>query len=253
VSPKRIQLFTVGLPRTGSTSLSTLFANFRSGNEFMERETVSNVVARHQGAMSQQAFEDYLRRRDREGDLEMDSASFHHLYFDFLIDEFPDARFIMTVRAPYEWANSYIKMIMGWHRRFTAEGAALPQWMEDYGVMLFGDFSWSWVSSRAAVAERVEPLARAFLKHWADANRRTLALLPKQRSIVIRTETLSAQCDRLASFAGVAAAALTDQHHTNIHPDRSDLLQALGRDWVDARVREYGADVLALTSEMVPA
>jgi hypothetical protein len=255
-SSRRFHVLTVGLPRTGSTSLYTLFTNFRAGNEFMERETIAQVVRRHQGALTQPALEQYLRRRHVEGDLEMDAASFHHLYLEFLVREHPDARFIMTIRSPYDWANSYIKMIMGWHQRFTAAAEPLPDWMEDYGVMLFGDFSWAWVASPATVAERAEPLADAFIRHWAEANRRTLSLLPPGRSLIVRTEELSQSCARLADFAGVPAAALTDEHHSNIHPDRSDLLTGLGRGWVDARARDYGADVLAATGislESVPA
>ena len=255
-SPKRVHVFTVGLPRTGSTSLYTLFANFRAGNEFLERETIVHLVQRHRGEITPAAFERYLRRRHVEGDLEMDSASFHHFYLDVLVRDYPDARFIMTVRSPYEWANSYIKMIMGWHQRFTANGEPLPDWMEKYGVMLFGDFSWTWVASPAAIAERAEPLADAFIRHWADANRRTLGLLPKDRSLVVRTDALSQSCELIARFAGVPADALTDEHHSNAHPDRSDLLRPLGREWVAARAQAYGADVLAavgIALEGVPA
>ncbi len=246
-SPRRFHVLTAGLPRTGSTSLYTLFTNFRAGNEFMERETIAQAVRRHTGTITPAAFEQYLRRRHVEGDLEMDSASFHHLYLDFLVREHPDARFIMTIRAPYDWANSYLKMIAGWRRRFVDAGAPLPQWMEDYGVMLFGDFSWDWVASPATIAERAEPLADAFIRHWADANRRTLSLLPAGRSLIVRTDELSQSCARIADFAGVPAAALTGEHHSNMHPDRSDLLAGLGRGWVEARAREYGADVIAAT------
>jgi hypothetical protein len=255
-APKRFHVLTAGLPRTGSTSLYTLFTNFRAGNEFMERETIEKIVERHNGVLTPATFEQYLRRRHAEADLEMDSASFHHLYLDFLVEEYPDARFIMTIRSPYDWANSYIKMVMGWHRRFTAAGDPLPAWMEDYGAMLFGRFSWAWVASPATIAERVEPLADAFVRHWAEANRRTLALLPAGRALVVRTEALSQSRDRIARFAGVAPAQLTDQHHSNAHPDRSDLLCALGRDWVHARARVYGADVLeaaGIELESVPA
>src|SRR3546814_7844785 len=70
------------LPRTGTTSLYTLFAAYRAGNEFMERQTVQHCVHRERGEISEDAFRDYLHRRDREGGLEMDSASFSHFYLD---------------------------------------------------------------------------------------------------------------------------------------------------------------------------
>jgi len=33
--PKRFRIFTLGLPKTGTTSLATIFENYRSGHEFM--------------------------------------------------------------------------------------------------------------------------------------------------------------------------------------------------------------------------
>jgi hypothetical protein len=242
---RRLRLFTVGLPRTGTTSIFTLFEGYRSGNEFMERETITRLVARHTGRISRDEFAAYLDRRDREGGLEVDAASFHHLYFDELLPRYPDARFLCTIRSPYEWANSYVKMVHGWHQKLTAAGEPLPGWMEQYGQMLFGDFSWTWVASHAAIAERVESLADAFLRHWADANRRTLALLPPERSLVIRTEELSARRADIERFAGLAPRTLRGSDHSNVHPDRTDLLAPLGREWVEARARAYGADVLA--------
>ena len=62
---------------------------------------------------------------------------------------------------------------------------------------------------------------------------------------MINTDALSHSRDRIARFVGVAAESLTDQHHSNAHPDRRDLLSGLGRPSVEARAREYGGDVLA--------
>src|SRR5690606_4852586 len=68
---RRFRAYTVGLPRTGTTSLYTLFAAYRAGNEFMERQTIQHCVRRRRGDITEAAFRDYLRQRDREGGLEM--------------------------------------------------------------------------------------------------------------------------------------------------------------------------------------
>jgi hypothetical protein len=244
---RRFHVYTVGLPRTGTTSLYTLFQGFRTGNEFMERETIGHCVARHQGTISPEDFAAYLDRRDEEGGLEMDAASFHHLYFDELLARRPAARFIFTIRSPYEWTNSYLRMLHGWHARFTAAGEAPPEWMENYGRMLLGDFSWDWVASKAAIQEQIETLADTFVAHWAQANRRTLARLPMDRSLVIRTEELSSRRADIERFAGLQAGTLTGSDRSNVHPDQSDLLTVLGRPWIDARAALHGADMLEMS------
>ena len=247
VPARRFHVYTVGLPRTGTTSLYTLFQGFRTGNEFMERETIGHCVARQQGTISSEDFLTYLDRRDEEGGLEMDAASFHHLYLDELLARRPAASFIFTIRAPYEWTNSYLRMLHGWHARFTAAGEAPPEWMEDYGRMLLGNFSWDWVASKAAIQDHIETLADAFVGHWAQANRRTLARLPMDRSLVIRTEELSSRRADIERFAGLRAGTLTGSDHSNIHPDQSDLLEGLGRAWIYSRAALHGADVLEVS------
>ncbi|HEY7791025.1 MAG TPA: sulfotransferase [Vicinamibacterales bacterium] len=253
---RRFHVCTVGLPRTGTTSLYTLFEQFRTGNEFMERETIGHCVDRTRGDLTTSQLEMFLRRRDVEGGLEMDSASFHHLVLDLLIAHRPETKFIFTVRAPYEWANSYLKMLLGWHQRFTAAGAEVPEWMAGYGTMLFGEFSWAWVASTSSIQRSAHHLADIFVRHWAEANRRVLNLLPRDRALIVRTEELSAQRAAIAAFMGLPVDRLTGPIHSNAGADRRDLLADVGRAWVEERARHYGADVLRAAGLMpgtVPA
>ncbi|MBC6478144.1 MAG: hypothetical protein GDA56_10480 [Hormoscilla sp. GM7CHS1pb] len=70
----------------------------------MERETVEQIVAWHQGQLDHRALGEYVlycdcaarTLRDRQGCLEMDSASFNHFYLDIL---FSQAKFVFTIRG----------------------------------------------------------------------------------------------------------------------------------------------------------
>ena len=233
LTPKRrFQAYTVGLPRTGTTTLYTLFKNFRAANEFMEQETISRIVNRYDGTLSPTAFCEYLVRRDREGGLEMDSASFNHFYLDFLTDLYPHARFIFLIREPISWMNSYLKMLMRWRRRFEEENKDMPQWMTAYGRMLFGDFSWSMIQSEGSVKHSIvkhsmEPLADSLLKHWASANQRILDLLPPECSLIVKTHELSSKRQAIADFLQIPLSRLTPEYHANACPDGHDLFAGI--------------------------
>jgi hypothetical protein len=241
---RQFQAYNVGLPRTGTSSIYSLFGRYRAGNEFMERETVTRLVEWHAGKLSDAAFREYVLRRDREGGLEMDAASFNHFYLDILVEAFPRAKFLCTMREPYSWMNSYCKLLLRWRQHFAARGDEPPQWMTDYGRLLFGTFTWEAFASPAILQSRLPELMDGFLRHWGEANRRILAILPRERSLVIRTHELSAQLDAVARFIGVPRESLTADHHTNMSPDDSDLLQGLDTSLFAERCVLYASDVL---------
>jgi hypothetical protein len=242
--PRRFQAYNVGLPKTGTSSIWTLFGHYRSGNEFMEAETVMQIVNRHDGTLSDTALRAYLLRRDREGGLEMDSASFNHLYLDLLVEMFPQAKFICTIREPYTWMNSYCKMLLRYRQLFAIQGVEPPQWMTDYGRILFGTFTWDAFMSLDAFQSQLATLVDGFVRHWGEANRRIFALLPRERSLVLRTHELSAQLDALAQFVGVRRETLTAIHHRNVNPDHSNVLRRLDSTFFQERCALYASDVL---------
>jgi hypothetical protein len=241
---RRFQIHSVGLPRTGTSSISSIFGRFRSGNEYMEAETIRRIVARHDGTRSEADLRDFVSRRDWEGGLEVDAASFNHFYLDVLVEMFPRCQFLFTIREPYPWTNSYMKMLRRWHRRRAAEGRRLPDWMHDYGRLIIGQTCWSTLFSDEIPPVVLKDVVDRFVQHWGEANRRILSLLPRDRSLVIPTRSLSSRLDEIAAFAGVAPSALTERHHVNASPDDRDLLAGLDRAWFDERCAAHAADVL---------
>jgi hypothetical protein len=210
----------------------------------MEHETVTRLVDRHTGKLSAAAFREYVLRRDWEGGLEMDASSFNHFYLDILVQAFPRAKFLCTIREPYAWMNSYCKMLLRWRQHFVASGEEPPQWMTNYGRLLFGTFTWDAFAAPDILQSKLPELVDGFLRHWGEAHRRILALLPHERSLVIRTHELSTQLDVIAQFIGIPRESLTADHHTNTSPDDSDLLQGLDATLFAERCAQYAGDVL---------
>lgn len=231
-APRRFHLICVGLPRSGTTSLNTLFARHRAGNEYAEAESIRRLTARAEGELDTAGIDAFLLRRDREAALEMDATSFLHLALDRLVALHPEARFVLPVRAPLPWVESYLRMLLRWHDAFAGRGRPPALWMTRYGALLFERFDWAEIATPAGRARHLPDLVPRMLRHWADATERTLRLAPPARTLVVPTEDLSRALPRLAAFAGVPLDSLTGEHHANASPPDPSPLAGLDRGWL---------------------
>ncbi len=229
LASRRFHAYNVGLPRSGCSSIMGLFSNYRSYAEYKERESVELITAWKDGWISEETLRRYIHYRHKIGNLEMDTASFNHFYLHILIEEFPQAKFIFTVRDCYTWVNSFLKMISRWKKHFLDIGQNMPDWMLNYGRILFGTYDWNWFNSYENLQKNLDPLVEMFIKSWAHYNIKTLNLLPKERSILIRTSEISYSQVKLADFIGIPADSITEYHHINSAPDKIDLLESFGR------------------------
>jgi hypothetical protein len=222
--PRRFHAYNVGLPRSGCSSMMALFSNYNSVAEYKEWESVELITAWKDGWISESTLREYIRYRHEIGQLEMDTASFNHFYLHILVNEFPEAKFIFTIRDCYSWVNSFLRMISRWKKRFLDIGQNMPDWMLHYGRILFGEYDWNWFNSYEDLLKNLDPLVEMFVKSWADLNLRILTLLPPERSMILKTSEISTRQAALADFIGIPVHTLTEHHHINMAPDKVNLL-----------------------------
>ena len=229
---RRFHLVCVGLPRSGVVSLFTLFRNFRAANEYAEAETIRALVKHHTGGLSHDELRAYLARRDRESALEMDAASFLHLTGRMLASFSDNTRFVLPVRAPDVWFESYMRELLRILDRLRARGRVPPAWQRDYGEMLVGRFHWEEIATPEARRTCMPALTRRFLAHWAQATAKMLDTLPPERTLVLRTEDLGPMRERLATFVGQPADSLTGASHSNASLPGPSPLDGLPEGWL---------------------
>ena len=107
--PGRFKAYTVGLPKTGTVSVTGIFSNYRSPHEFDQWDAHQMVIKYKKSEILKDELCEFIKKRDLMGGIpEMESAHFNRHYIDILIGEFPDAKFVCLVRDCYSWVNSYI-------------------------------------------------------------------------------------------------------------------------------------------------
>jgi hypothetical protein len=72
--------------------------NVRARHEPQFAKVIDQVIDWRERRISDAQMADWVRRRDRKMALEVDSAGLNHELLDILLREFPDARFVLTIR-----------------------------------------------------------------------------------------------------------------------------------------------------------
>jgi hypothetical protein len=242
--PRRFQAYNVGIVKTGSTSMAGIFERYRSAHEFMSRESAEAIGRHASGEISREALTDFVRRRDALGTLELDSASFSHSYADILVDEFPSAVFIVTIRDCYSWLDSLLNML-------PSIAPYMPDWVVEYGQKVnAGRLPPAVLASRETLLQHLPELVESGLRLWSGANERLLRVLPLDRTLIVRTNEISCNLDRIADFVGVPATTLSPER-SHLFPAREKLglLHEVEFQFLEERFTYYCRDLMR---EMFP-
>src|SRR5206468_4805128 len=106
--PRRLDVCCCGLSKSGTHSMAGLFENYRSRHHPDEGIRLPLATAYLKGEVEEAAAERILRRRDRLLWLEMESSTLGGILIDPFSRGCPSKKFILTIRDPYSWCDSWI-------------------------------------------------------------------------------------------------------------------------------------------------
>jgi len=180
--------------------MAGLFSKYRAWHEFMFPETTKAISDYRTGVISKQQFVEFVCQRDQKGNLEMDSASFNFMYLDILAEQYPKAKFIVTVRDCYSWLDSMINMLLVLN---------IQDWIIDYGSRSFGiHIAREMFVSRESVLRALPDLLDGLLGYWAYGAGVTLDNLPQGRFLIVKTDEISGSLDKIAKFIEIPTRTL---------------------------------------------
>jgi hypothetical protein len=241
--PRRFRAYNVGIAKSGTTSIAGIFSKYRAAHEFMFPETTKAISDYKTGLISKEEFIGFMRFRDQKGNLEMDSSSFNFNYVDILVDEYPDAKFIATIRDCYSWLDSILNMLLV---------LDIKDWMIDFGSRSFGiSVTRDMISSRENIIRALPHMLDGLLKYWAGGQQFSLDNLPEKGSLVIRTEQISGSLNRIADFLEIPEDTLVrEKRHlfkavkkiNILHDMEFDLLKEKFEEHCSPLMRRYFAD-----------
>lgn len=238
----RFQAYLVGLPKTGSTSIATVFGNYRTGHEWELMELVGAGMSRLAGQLTDEEFLASAGPRLQPPSLEMDSTTSHHLYADLLVQQFPHAVFVHTVRDVRTWTTSLLEMLL--RKRLARLQVSVPYsiWERGYLDMMTGG---TYRLAAPPAADDAGSLV-ALMAYWAEHMTQMSQVLPPDRSIVVPTTQIGLRLADLAALAGVPANMMrADLAHTNRSPQTLDRFSTFASPQLMAAYELHCADIMA--------
>jgi hypothetical protein len=228
MKPRRFHAYCVGTAKSGTHSIADLFRiNYRAAHEAESEELINTLLDTWNSPINKEALIKYIRARDKTLYLELDSSQLNYFLIDILIKEFPDTKFILTIRDCYSWLDSFINHQLA--------RPCPPNWLR------MRDFRFK--HSRFKYAEE-QILAQhglytldGYLSYWAEHNREVLAKVPKSRSLMVRTHDISTEIKRIAEFVGVPPETLNrEKSHSFKAKEHFNILSSIDKYFLEEKI-----------------
>lgn len=230
--PRRFHAFNLCVGKSGSHSVYGIFqAHYRAAHEPYAQIVLDANEAQRAGKISAAEKHAFLLRRDRALWLELEASPFLIMNVRELVELFPDAKFILTLRDCYSWLNSTINFSLA--TRTTVRHASQR-------TAIFGNPQYTYSPAEELLRECGLFTLDGYLKFWATHNQNALDAIPPAHRIVIRTSELASSVGRIADFLDISPQTLdaTQAHRFRTGADYG-ILQRLDRSFLEHKIQTH--------------
>ena len=183
------------------------------------------------GAISHARVLEFVRTRDRQLNLELECSHplFHLL--ETLLDVFPEAKIILTIRDCYSWLDSQLNSQLSY--------IETRPW-QDFGDLKFAGESGQYPPEEQVLDRFGLYTLDGYLSAWAYHNNTVLTTVPADRLLVIRTQDIAADMQKLGDFLGVRSEYLDAAGaHSFKGGKKFNLLSRIDEQYLDDKVKRY--------------
>jgi hypothetical protein len=236
---RRTRLYCVGMDKTGTHSVAGLFSrNVRARHEPYALSLIQNILDWRAGRFSDDEMTVRIRARDRKLALEVDSSLLNFDILDILLREFPEARFVLTIRDCYSWLDSWINHAVRYKDDIH------PLWIQTRAARFRPDL-YRHAPEERALQEAGLFTLDGYFSNWTDHNRTVLARVPTDRLLVVRTDQIGARAFEIADFAGLPRRAVRPTRgHAFQNPVKQKFLHRLDRQFLERKATEHCGELM---------
>lgn len=232
-SGRRVRLYCVGTAKSGTHSIASMFSSLvRAKHEPDRKKLIPTILEIGAGRLAGDRLKEWVRVRDRKLRLRVDSANMYFFLLDTFRDEYPEAKFLLTIRDCYSWLNSVMRHAL----RFPNPA---PMWA-NYRKLLYQPEQHPHAPEERALQERGLYSFDAYLSNWAEHNQSVFDKIPVEKLMVLKTNDIGTRAIEVARYAGLPEAlVLPHQAHSFENPIKGNLLQEVPRDFLEAKVEKH--------------
>ena len=231
---RRAHVYCVGAGKSGTHSIAALFGGtVRVRHEPQAGQLIDKILAWRGGALSQTQITDWIRERDRRLALEVDSSFLNFDLIEILLREFPEARFILTLRDCYSWLESALNHMA--RVRDTID----PRWIRIWDLRFRTPESVHAPEERVLKENRFASLDNYF-GCWAARNGHVLERVPPERLFVVRTDEITKRAYEIAEFAGLPRRVVRPERaHAYANPVKAGYLRQIPREFLESKAQQH--------------
>jgi hypothetical protein len=230
---RRIHAYCVGTGRSGTTSMAGIFSSYyRTAHDTHRKELFTIITALLKGVISKQDFRKYALYLDNKLQLEFNSTFLNKWLLDVFVSEFPDAKFIFTIRDCYSWLNSFI-----FGNGESLVNPRLSREEERFINVIFERKTHRPAKEKWRLFNNGFYTLDDLLSYWAKMNNDILAAVPKSRILVVKTREINGTRDEIADFLNIPPKTLdftkSHMHQSMKHPN---MLSEIDKDSLSSKV-----------------
>lgn len=236
ILPRKFHCYCLGAEKTGTTTIHHMFdKKHRSCHEPEVCSTTGLVIDYLEGIITKNEVAEILKTRDELLNLEMESA--HHLIYvsDVLVEVFPDAKFIVTVREPY----SYLSSRLNWYLKHSLDGTV---W-EHYIQYFLKDNHHGYDAEEEPLKELHLYSLDTLLSQYGDHYSRVLNTIPSERCHFIKTNDLNQSKEALSDFLQIKKKSLVTSHAEK-NTTKVNILAKLDERYVRKKIWEHCSEIV---------
>jgi len=235
VANRRFRAYCVGTAKSGTHSLAAIFArSYLAEHEARHRPMIQAVLDRMSGAMSDSQAETFIRQRDADVVLEMDSSQLNGPFVDVIARLFPEAKFILSMRDCYSFLDSITD--------HSLAREVSNRWIE-FREHRFGGLNHE-PQERVLAEQGLFPL-EGYLRYWTQHNEFILQHVPAERLLVVRTREIRQSIPKIAEFLGIPGDSLdAGQSHSYPAANRFKIISQVDRAFVEHKVQQHCGDLM---------
>ena len=230
---RRTQVYCVGTAKSGTHSIWAMFSrNVRAAHEPQSLQLIEKYFDHQAGRISQDQLREWVLMRDQSLALEVDSSWFNILMLELLVAEFPQARFILTIRDCYSWLNSEFKRAL--HAPSTR---LLRVKLREH---IYGNNGRPYAPEERVLQQAGLYPVDGYLARWAAHNEQVLSLVPSPRLLIVRTPEIRQQAQAIADFAGLPRHSVrAERTHEYRNPQTRHIIRELDRNFLEPKVKQH--------------
>lgn len=230
---RRVRLYCLGTNKSGTHSIAGMFSRHMHTQHEAEAELlIQTILDAASGRIAREEMTRWVCARDRRLALEVDSSQLNFFLHDILLSEFPDARFVLTIRDCYAWLDSLINHVLN-------HPQASPTWTQMRDFRFRPDL-FTHAPEEQLLKENGLHTLDGYLSYWAAHNGQVVDRTPADRLLVVRTEQIRHRAFEIAGFAGLPHHTVNlERTHSFKSPRQFNIVRQLDRDFLEQKVEKY--------------